>query len=123
MIDLMLSSNEEVLDRLKHSTFRSSFHLRQRERLYAADKGGEVLERHAVDFVRLRLAPAIIPNDGKQTPMRNHPVFLAQHACACCCRGCLNRWYGIPKGVELSDKQQERIVSLLMAWVNDQMSW
>lgn len=56
----------------------------------------DTIRSHASDFVRTRLAPAQIPNDGKQTPMRGHPVFLAQHATGCCCRGCLYKWHRIP---------------------------
>ena len=85
------------------------------------DKGMETIQRHAADFVRTRLAPASIPNDGKQTPMRGHPVFIAQHACACCCRGCLHKWYHVPVGRELTENEQERIVKLLMAWIERQL--
>jgi exodeoxyribonuclease V alpha subunit len=53
--------------------------------------------------------------------MRGHPVFIAQHACACCCRGCLEKWYRVPKGTQLTDGQQEKIVALLMAWIERQM--
>jgi hypothetical protein len=60
-----------------------------KERQYCLDKGAEVIDRHAADFVAGRLAPALPNNDGKQTPMRGHPVFIAQHATATCCRGCL----------------------------------
>ena len=77
----------------------------------------DTIRIHAEDFIAKRLAPADIPNDGKQTPMRGHPVFLAQHACACCCRGCLEKWYRVPKGRELTEDQQRRIVNLLMAWI------
>lgn len=80
-----------------------------------------VIRSHAADFIRTRLAPAVIPNDGKQTPMRGHPVFKAQHACACCCRGCLNKWYKVPKNKELSESQQKKIVNLLMAWIEKEM--
>ncbi len=59
-----------------------------KERQYCLDKGPEVIDRHAADFIRQRLAPAAPINDGKQTPMRGHPVFIAQHATATCCRGC-----------------------------------
>jgi exodeoxyribonuclease V alpha subunit len=85
------------------------------------EKGMNVIRSHACDFVRQRLAPAVIPNDGKQTPMRGHPVFLAQHACACCCRGCLEKWYHVPRGTELTPRQQEQIVNLLMAWIAREM--
>ena len=81
----------------------------------------ETIERHAFDFVHSRLSPAVIPNDGKQTPMKGHPVFKAQHACACCCRGCLEKWYRVPKGRELTPDQERRIVKLLMAWIEREM--
>ena len=111
----------EALGRLQRSRFRSRFHLSPRDKEYVREKGMEVIREHAENFVRTRLAPAQIPNDGKQTPMRGHPVFLAQHACACCCRGCLNQWYGIPQGTELTEAQQKGIVDLLMAWIRHQM--
>ena len=49
--------------------------------------------------------------------MRGHPVFVAQHACACCCRGCLEKWYQVPRGRALTPKEQKGIVNLLMAWI------
>lgn len=112
---------DEALDRLKASKFRAGFALQEKDKAYVREKGMDTIRRHAQDFVRQRLAPAVIPNDGKQTPMRGHPVFLAQHACACCCRGCLNKWYRVPKGIELSEQQQEKVVNLLMAWIGRQM--
>ena len=80
---------DEALNKLKKSDFRSRFHLKQKDIDYINEKGMDKIRSHAEDFVRTRLAPKYIPNDGKQTPMRGHPVFIAQHACACCCRGCL----------------------------------
>ena len=85
------------------------------------EKGLEERERHAADIIRTRLAPAHIENDGKQTPMKNHPVFIAQHACACCCRGCLHKWYNVPINTELTQKQQEKIVALIMAWIEQEL--
>jgi hypothetical protein len=78
----------------------------------------DTVRKHAEEFVLTRLAPAYPPRDGKQTPMRGHPVFVAQHACACCCRGCLEKWYRVPQGKKLTDVQQEKIVNLLMVWIN-----
>lgn len=106
-----------ALERLQRSNFRAKFHLSAKDKAYIAGKGLPVIRQHAEDFVRTRLAPAVIPNDGKQTPMRGHPVFVAQHACACCCRGCLEKWYHIPRGIELSPEQQDGIVRLMMAWI------
>ena len=112
----------EALAKLQKSAFRAKFHLTEKDKQYVKDKGMNTVREHAADFVRQRLAPAVIPNDGKQTPMRGHPVFVAQHACACCCRGCLNKWYKVPVGTELTENLQERIVNLLMAWIDCQMN-
>lgn len=111
----------QALANLQKSDFRSRFHLSAKDKAYIADKGLPVIREHAADFVRQRLAPAQIPNDGKQTPMRGHPVFVAQHACACCCRGCLEKWYKIPKGIELTEVQQKGVVDLLMAWIRREL--
>lgn len=113
---------EERLAALARSNFRSRFHLTLRDRQYICDKGWDVMRRHAADFVAQRLAPAVIPNDGKQTPMRGHPVFIAQHATACCCRGCLAKWHGIPAGRSLTDAEQRYIVGLLLLWMQREMT-
>ncbi|WP_302385509.1 DUF4186 domain-containing protein [uncultured Alistipes sp.] len=111
---------EELFARLARSEFRSRFRLGPAEAAYAERKGAETLRRHAEDFVRTRLAPAVIPNDGRQTPMRGHPVFIAQHATACCCRKCLEKWHRIPAGRELSAAEQRYVVAVLMAWIGRQ---
>lgn len=74
------------------------------------------------ELVEERLAPAFIPNDGKQTPMRGHPVFIAQHATACCCRGCLEKWHKIPSGRALTAAEQEYIVGMLLFWMQREMT-
>ena len=112
---------EDIFERIARSRFRSGFSLSAADREYVRKKGRGVIESHARDFVAARLAPASIPNDGKQTPMRGHPVFKAQHACACCCRSCLQKWHGIAPGRQLSEAEQERIVALLMEWIDRQM--
>ena len=112
-----MSTINEALARLSKSTFRSRFHLTKKDKDYIKEKGLDTVRRHAEDFVQTRLAPAIPENDGKQTPMRGHPVFTAQHACACCCRGCLYKWYRVKQGIALSEDRQKRIVNLLMAWI------
>ena len=108
---------EEILYRLSLSKFRSSFHLTKYMKEYINEKGLDVIESHAYDFINTRLKPSYIKNDGKQTPMKGHPVFIAQHACACCCRGCLEKWHHIPKGKELTNEEIDYIVSLLMTWI------
>ena len=112
---------EEAFKKLDKSEFRSSFHLSASEKKYVEEKGIETIRKHTEDFIRQRIAPAVIPNDGRQTPMKGHPVFKAQHACACCCRGCLNKWYKVPLGVSLNEIQQNKIVNILMVWIEREM--
>ena len=88
-----MQSIDEALKKLEHSKFRSSFHLTKKEREYLKEKGMDVMESHARDFVRTKLSAADPVNDGKQTPMKGHPVFKAMHATACCCRGCCCNCY------------------------------
>lgn len=76
----------QLFERFGNSRFRSSFHLKQKDIDYINEKGLDTIRKHAEDFIAKREAPAYIPNDGKQTPMRGHPVFIAQHATATCCR-------------------------------------
>ncbi len=112
----------DLFERLSHSAFRSRFRLREKEVAYIHEKGMDTIRRHAEDFVRKRLAPAVIPNDGKQTPMRGHPVFLAQHATGCCCRGCFQKWHHIPAGRELTASEQGYAVEVLMEWIHRQLT-
>lgn len=112
---------QDIFEQLAKSAFRSRFRLSERDRAYIAQKGLEVIRRHAEDFVARRLAPAAIENDGQQTPMCGHPVFVAQHATGTCCRGCLAKWHHIGAGTALSEEQQEYIVGLIMEWIRRQL--
>ncbi|MCD8045759.1 MAG: DUF4186 domain-containing protein [Clostridiales bacterium] len=116
------TNKDNLFARLAQSKFRSSFSLNSNDRVYVKEKGMDTIRSHARDIVQKRLAPAEIPNDGKQTPMKGHPVFIAQHATATCCRGCLEKWHKIPKGCELTEKQQEYVVDVLMEWIERQMN-
>ena len=117
-----MATVNEALERLSRSDFRRKFHLTKKDREYIEAKGLDTIKRHAEDMIRERLAPAEPKNDGKQTPMRGHPVFVAQHACACCCRGCLNKWYRVKMGTQLNEAQQQKIVNLLIAWIEKEMT-
>ena len=108
----------DLFERLARSDFRSRFHLTKKDKEYIAEKGLATIHKHAEDFV----APAVIPNDGKQTPMRGHPVFLAQHATGCCCRGCFFKWHHIPAGRLLTKEEQQYAVAVLMTWIERQIS-
>ena len=110
-----------ILDSLSKSKFRSSFHLNKKMKEYVLGKGLDKIEEHAYDFINKRLKPAFIENDGKQTPMKGHPVFIAQHATATCCRGCLYKWHHIPKGVELTNNQVDYIVKIIIEWIKREM--
>lgn len=111
----------DLWERLARSKFRARFRLGETERAYADAKGRAVIERHARDFVAQRLAPAEPKNDGRQTPMRGHPVFIAQHATATCCRSCLKKWHGLAPGRPLSEPEQAEVVGTLMTWIDRQM--
>ena len=81
----------------------------------------DTIREHARDFIAKREAPAVIPNDGKQTPMQGHPVFIAQHATAICCRECIRKWHKMRPGQELSPVQQEYLVDVIMTWIQKEM--
>ena len=112
---------DSALELLKRSSFRSKFKLTDRDRQYIQDKGIETIKDHAFDFINSRIAPKFPKNDGKQTPIKGHPVFIAQHATATCCRGCLQKWHRIQKGRALSDNEVEFIVNLIMGWIEKQI--
>ena len=116
-----MTDTRAILKRLERSKFRSSFHLKQKDIDYIHAKGMDTIMDHCDDFIRERLAPSNLPNDGKQTPMKGHPVFIAQHATACCCRGCLNKWYGIAKGRDLSETEIRNIKRIIAAWIGREM--
>jgi len=113
---------EDVFERLRHSPFRRKFRLRAPEREYLERKGLDAVLGHGADFIEKRLAPANPANDGKQTPMRNPPVFVAQHATATCCRDCLEKWHAIPKGRELTDEEKRYILEVLRRWLCSQLT-
>ncbi|MFA5038216.1 MAG: DUF4186 domain-containing protein [Candidatus Omnitrophota bacterium] len=108
---------DAILWKVSRSKFRRGFHLQAGDLTYARRKDPGEISLHARQFVLKRLAPAKPKNDGRQTPFRGHPVFVAQHATATCCRGCLATWHKIPKGKELTQGQQEFIVGLIMEWI------
>ena len=107
---------------LSKSKFRSSFYLKNKDKEYIKNKGMDIIKKHAYDFVEKRLAPSIILNDGKQTPMHGHPVFVAQHATATCCRSCLYKWHKIKPNVNLNKEQQDYVVDIIMHWIELQIN-
>jgi hypothetical protein len=110
---------DELFKALAGSGFRRSFRLRGADAAYLHDKGLSLVMDHAKDFIAKRLAPAYIANDGKQTPFRGHPVFVAQHATATCCRGCLAKWHHIPTGRQLDQQECDHILLVLKKWLTE----
>jgi len=107
----------EVFAKLGKSKFRQSIKLTHKDRAYLLEKGIPTMAVHARDLIAQRLAPAKPKKDGKQTPYQGHPVFAAQHGSATCCRSCLSKWHGIPKGIELDEAQQGRAVDAILLWL------
>jgi hypothetical protein len=111
---------DDLFSALTNSTFRSRFRLGPKERAYLAEKSLPVVLEHGRKFIAERLAPAEPKNDGRQTPMRGHPIFIAQHATATCCRGCLEKWHRIPQGRTLSEAEIQYVLGVLRRWLEKQ---
>lgn len=114
MIDL-----DRVWHRLERSAFRRKFRLQGRELAYLQTWGIEHVMKQAAELITQRLAPAEPRNDGKQTPYRNHPVFIAQHATATCCRGCLEKMHEIPKGRALTPEESAHVLRAIRSWLQE----
>ena len=112
---------EEKLKNLQKSKFRAKFKLYSADFEYIEKKGIETIKSHAFDFVNGRLSDTSKIVDGKQTPMRGHPVFVAQHATATCCRGCLNKWHKIETGRLMTNDEVDFAVNLIMCWIENQI--
>lgn len=108
---------KNIFDKLSKSKFRSSFHLKDKDILYIEDKGIDKIREHAYDFVTKRLADTSNVTDGKQTPMKGHPVFIAQHATGTCCRRCLEKWHHISKNKNMTDDDIKYVVDIIMSWI------
>ena len=113
---------DTIFARLSGSNFRRRFRLGDKEREYLRDRGLPVVLDHARDFIASRLAPADPPNDGRQTPMRGHPAFIAQHATATCCRSCLAKWHGIPAGRPLNADEVDHVIDAIARWLDEQQA-
>lgn len=117
-----MNDNYNILNKLSKSKFRSSFHLKDKDFVYIENKGLDEIKRHAYDFINKRLAPNIIKNDGKQTPFKGHPVFIAEHATATCCRSCLYKWHRIDMNRELTKEEVDYVASIIMTWINNEIA-
>lgn len=120
-INMKMINYDDVFKRLAASKFRSRFKLSAADVEYVRNRGMDTIARHARELITARIAPSFISNDGHQTPMRGHPVFVAQHATATCCRGCIAKWHGFIRGTQFTDRHIDYIVGLIMAWISHQM--
>jgi hypothetical protein len=109
------------LDVLARQRFRAKFHLGGRDAALVQLRGRETIRAHADELIAKRVAPALPYKDGKQTPYRGHPVFVAQHATATCCRSCLERWHDIPRGRELSHDERAYVVDVIWRWIEREL--
>jgi predicted Fe-S protein YdhL (DUF1289 family) len=112
---------DAIFAALSASAFRRRFHLAPSELAYLRTHGLDAVLVQAEDLIARRLAPAQPLNDGKQTPFRGHPVFVAQHATATCCRGCLAKWHDVPRGAALTDEQQAHVIAVLEHWLRTEL--
>ena len=108
---------DELFNALRRDSFRARQALDAKDRQYLKARGLDAVTEHAADFVEKRLAGAAPRNDGKQTPWRGHPAFVAQHATATCCRGCLAKWHGIERGRELTAGEKAYVVAVVRRWL------
>jgi hypothetical protein len=108
----------EVFERLARSAFRRKFRLQGRELAYLQTWGLPHVMKQGRDLIEKRLAPAEPRNDGRQTPWANHPIFVAQHATATCCRGCLAKTHGIEKGHPLTADETAHVLAAIERWLS-----
>jgi uncharacterized protein DUF4186 len=106
-----------AFQRLAASSFRRKFRLQGKELAYLQTWGLPHVMKQAADLIAKRLAPAEPANDGRQTPWRNHPVFVAQHATATCCRGCLEKTHEIAKGHALTQEEFDYVLRVIEKWL------
>ena len=116
-----MRSIDEVLAALQGSRFRRRFALGRRERALLERHGMDQVIEHGRARLRERLVPAEPSNDGQQTPTRGHPIFIAQHATATCCRGCLAKWHHIERGRPLSEPELDYVLTVLRRWLERAM--
>ena len=118
----MNSNLDDLFAKLHNSRFRSGFRLRGPDLTYARSRNPEQIAAHARTFLEKRLFVAAPEKDGRQTPYRGHPVFVAQHATGTCCRSCLQKWHAVKKGRALSDEERDYVVGVIMGWLQREVS-
>jgi hypothetical protein len=111
---------KNILQRLKRSKFRSLFHLKEKDILFIQEHGINKIRRDGLDLMTKRLKIKT-ENDGRQTPWEGHPVFVAQHATATCCRKCIQKWHRISQEKKLSENEINYLVELAIFWIKSEL--
>ena len=87
----------------------------------ARRRGRHKMPEYAEKRIRQSVAAAQPFKDGFQTPGEGDVLFYAQHATATCCRICMEIWYGIPRGRELTADEVTFCTQLLLRYVDERM--
>lgn len=77
----------------------------------------KTIRRHAADFVRTRLAPAVIPNDGRQTPDARASGLYRPARHGLLLPGMSGQVHGIPPGGNWRLKNNDISLPVLTAWI------
>ena len=101
-----MRSRTELFAALGRSRFRSRFVLEPGDWAYIQSRGMHCIAQHARQFVA---QPCRGPTCKRRpADADEHILFVAQHATATCCRGCLARWHGIQTG-RAADRDGDRL--------------
>ncbi|MBS3066936.1 DUF4186 family protein [Candidatus Pacearchaeota archaeon] len=110
-----------IFQKLNASKFRREIHLSEEEKNFVRDKCLDKIIEDAYNFLDKNIRSKK-DNDGKQTPWRGHPVFVAQHATATCCRKCIKKWYKIPENKNLDDKEVKFFIEIILEWIDKEIN-
>jgi hypothetical protein len=107
---------DDIFSRLERSKFRSGIHLNEKEKIFVVNKGMQKIGEDAYDILdkKIRIKR---DSDGKQTPWHGHPVFVAQHGTATCCRKCIEKWYKIPQNKVLDERETKFFLEIILRWI------
>ncbi len=119
-----LQDVEFTFEALKYEMVRHYFWhkpIDQTAENHARRKGRAKLQEAVRRRLEKSVGPAKPPFDGRQTPNEGNIIYYAQLALACCCRTCMNYWYGLPKDVPLSVEQIDYFVELAMMYIDERI--
>lgn len=112
----------KLLEKVAESDYRAEIDLGPEDMDYVNSRGFDMMVRHAHDFVERRLGPARPRNEGKQTPLKGHPLFLAQHATGADSRAALSEYHGIAEGKKLSRQQMDYVTDVVLRWLEERLA-